>query len=123
MLPFIRRKYDEADFYSNDIWVCDNHTFDVFVNDGEHKKPVRVYLTAFQDVRSRKFMGWYVTMNPCSDATLIALRRGIEKYGIPKQILSDNGREFLTLTSAAGVPESGSHHRTRSADDPGQLRH
>ena len=46
---------------------------------GEHKKPVRVYLTAFQDVRSRKFMGWYVTMNPCSDATLIALRRGIEK--------------------------------------------
>lgn len=25
MLPFIRRKYDEADFYSNDIWVCDNH--------------------------------------------------------------------------------------------------
>ena len=97
MLPFIRRKYDEADFYSNDIWVCDNHTFDVFVNDGEHKKPVRVYLTAFQDVRSRKFMGWYVTMNPCSDATLIALRRGIEKYGIPKQILSDNGREFLTF--------------------------
>ncbi len=41
-------------------------------------------------------VGWYVTNAPCSDATLYALRRGIERYGIPKRILSDNGREFLT---------------------------
>ena len=32
MLPFIRRTYE--DLCSNDIWVCDNHTFDVFINDG-----------------------------------------------------------------------------------------
>lgn len=95
MLPYIHRTYD--DLASNDIWVCDNHTFDVFVNDGEHEKPIRVYLTAFQDVRSRKFVGWYVTLNPSSQATLIALRRGIERYGIPKRIYSDNGREFLTF--------------------------
>lgn len=42
-------------------------------------------------------MGWYVTLNPSSAATLIALRRGIERYGIPRRILSDNGREFLTF--------------------------
>lgn len=94
MLPSLRRDYD--DLHSNSIWVCDNHTFDVFVNDGVHPKPVRVYLTAFQDVRSRKFVGWYVTLTPCSQATLIALRRGIDEYGIPDMILSDNGREFLT---------------------------
>lgn len=93
--PIIKRSYE--DIQSNDIWVCDNHTFDIFLNDGKHKKPVRVYLTAFMDVRSRKMVGWYVTDTPCSDATLQALRRGIEKYGIPKKILSDNGREFLTL--------------------------
>ncbi len=93
--PYIQRTYE--DLHSNDIWVCDNHTFDVLVNDGEHKKPIRVYLTAFLDIRSRKMMGWYVTLNPCSDATLFALRRGIERYGIPKRILSDNGREFLTF--------------------------
>ena len=92
--PYVKRLYD--DLQSNDIWVCDNHTFDIMVDDGEHKKPVRVYLTAFLDVRSRKMMGWYVTDAPCSDATLQALRRGIERYGIPKRILSDNGREFLT---------------------------
>lgn len=92
--PYIKRTYD--DLSSNDIWVCDNHTFDIFVDDGEHKKPIRVYLTGFLDVRSRKMVGWYVTDAPSSDATLQALRRGIEKYGIPKRILSDNGREFLT---------------------------
>ncbi len=95
MLPFIRRTYE--DLCSNDIWVCDNHTFDVFINDGQHEKPIRVYLTAFQDVRSRKFVGWYVTLSPSSSATLAALRRGIEACGIPKRILSDNGREFLTF--------------------------
>lgn len=94
MLPYIRRTYDEL--HSNDIWVCDNHTFDVLVNDEKHQKPIRVYLTAFQDVRSRKLVGWYVTLSPSASATLIALRRGIEACGIPRQILSDNGREFLT---------------------------
>lgn len=92
--PYIKRTY--GDLHSNDIWVCDNHTFDIFIDDGGHKKPARVYLTGFMDVRSRKMVGWYVADAPCSDATLQALRRGIEKYGIPKRILSDNGREFLT---------------------------
>lgn len=91
---YINRMYE--DLHSNDIWVCDNHTFDIFVDDGESVKPVRVYLTGFLDVRSRKMVGWYVTLNPCSDATLYALRRGIDRYGIPKRILADNGREFLT---------------------------
>ncbi len=90
----VTRYYDDLD--SNDIWVCDNYTFDLFVDDGIHTKPVRVYLTGFLDVRSRKMVGWYVTLNPSSQATLYALRKGIERYGIPKRILADNGREFLT---------------------------
>ena len=92
--PHIMRSY--RDLNSNDIWVCDNHTFDVFIHEEGVKKPARVYLTGFLDVRSRKMVGWYVTTTPSSDATLAALRRGIERYGIPKVIYSDNGREFLT---------------------------
>lgn len=91
---YIKRSY--RDLNSNDIWVCDNHTFDVFIHDEGIKKPARIYLTGFLDVRSRKMVGWYVTTTPSSDATLAALRRGIERYGIPKVIYSDNGREFLT---------------------------
>lgn len=90
--PYIKRKYD--DLQSNDIWVTDNHTFDIMI--AKDEAPVRVYLTAFYDVRARKFTGWYVTDAPRSDATVFALRRGIERYGIPKMIYSDNGREFLT---------------------------
>ena len=90
--PYIKRRYD--DLQSNDIWVTDNHTFDIMI--AKDEAPVRVYLTAFYDVRSRKFTGWYVTDAPRSDATVLALRRGIEKFGIPKMIYSDNGREFLT---------------------------
>ncbi len=90
--PYIKRKYD--DLMSNDIWVTDNHTFDIMI--AKDEAPVRVYLTAFYDVRSRKFTGWYVTDAPRSDATVLALRRGIERFGIPKMIYSDNGREFLT---------------------------
>lgn len=92
--PYISRYYD--DLQSNDIWVCDNHTFDIFVDDGESVKPIRVYLTGFLDVRSRKMVGWFVALSPSSQATLYALRRGVERYGIPKRILADNGREFLT---------------------------
>ena len=91
---YISRYYE--DLHSNDIWVCDNHTFDIFIDDGKKVKPSRVYLTGFLDVRSRKMVGWFVTITPCSQATLYALRRGIERYGIPKRILADNGREFLT---------------------------
>lgn len=91
-LPYVHRSYE--DLYSNDVWVCDNHTFDVIIQKDE--KPLRVYLTAFLDVRSRKVVGHYVTLTPSSDATLYALRNGIENYGIPKRILADNGREFLT---------------------------
>lgn len=89
--PYIKRMYDDLE--SNDIWVADNHTFDIMV--GKDGKTVRVYLTAFMDVRSRKMMGWCVTDAPSSDATIYALKKGCEHHGVPKMLYTDNGREFL----------------------------
>lgn len=54
-------------------------------------------LQHFFDARSGIFTGCYVTDAPSSQATLIALRKGIAKYGIPENIYVDNGREFLTF--------------------------
>lgn len=93
-VPYIRRIYD--DMASNEWWIADNHTFDVMVKDKDGKLH-RPYLTAFLDARSGIFTGFYVTYNPSSEATLIALRRGILEYGIPDNIYVDNGREFLTF--------------------------
>ena len=92
--PYIRRIYE--DLASNEWWIADNHTFDVIVVD-KNGKQHRPYLTAFMDARSGILTGYYITYNPSSEATLIALRKGILEYGIPDNIYVDNGREFLTF--------------------------
>lgn len=91
--PYIRRTYEAM--ASNEWWVADNHTFDV-ITQGENGQLHRLYLTAFFDARSGFYTGWHVTTAPSSQSTLIALRKGILKYGIPENIYVDNGREFLT---------------------------
>ena len=91
--PYISRVYENM--VSNEWWIADNHTFDVMTK-GADGKIHRLYLTAFFDARSGIFTGCYVTSAPSSQATLIALRKGILKYGIPENIYVDNGREFLT---------------------------
>ena len=72
--PYIRRIYE--DIASNEWWIADNHTFDVIVVD-KNGKQHRPYLTAFMDARSGILTGYYITYNPSSEATLIALRKGI----------------------------------------------
>lgn len=91
--PYVHRVYDNMD--SNEVWVADNHTFDIISRNGETTH--RLYLTAFLDARSGIFTGLYVTTTPSSQSTVIALRRGIQRYGIPDTIYVDNGREFLTF--------------------------
>ena len=92
--PYIRRTYESM--ASNEWWIADNHTFDV-ITQGDNGQRHRLHLTAFFDARSGIFTGCYVTTAPSSQATLIALRKGILKYGIPENIYVDNGREFLTF--------------------------
>lgn len=91
--PYIKRTYD--DMASNEWWIADNHTFDI-ITMGANGKRHRLYLTAFFDARSGIFTGCHVTTAPSSQSTLVALRKGILKYGIPDNIYVDNGREFLT---------------------------
>lgn len=91
--PYIKRTYD--DMASNEWWIADNHTFDI-ITMGANGKRHRLYLTAFFDARSGIFTGGHVTTAPSSQPTLVALRKGILKYGIPENIYVDNGREFLT---------------------------
>lgn len=104
--PYIRRTYEGM--VSNEWWIADNHTFDVQTK-GADGAVHRLYLTAFFDARSGIFTGCYVTSAPSSQATLIALRKGIMKYGIPDNIYVDNGREFLTFDVG------GLGHRTKKS--------
>lgn len=106
--PYIVRLYD--DLLPNDYWVADNHTLDIISQredgtEGRH----RLSLTAFIDARSGVMVGWNLTDNPCSQSTVLALRHGIQRFGIPKTIYFDNGSEFLTHDLA------GRGHRSRKS--------
>lgn len=109
-VPYIMRMYD--DLNANDVWIADNHTLDVqSVNEnGVH----RLYVTAFLDAKSGVMVGWNVTDTSNSQSTILALRHGIRRMGIPKIVYVDNGSEFLTHDFG------GRGHRTTKnlADDP-----
>ncbi|MDE7365145.1 MAG: Mu transposase C-terminal domain-containing protein [Ruminococcus sp.] len=92
---------DKSDIYANDGWVMDNYTFDVIVKqDDNSKKTRRLYITTVLDVKSNVLVGWNITESPDSNSTLDALYFAILRYGIPKRLYFDNGREFTTLDIA-----------------------
>lgn len=103
-IPTVDRWYD--DLKANDVWIADNHTFD-FHSIGESGRCHRLYLTAFLDAKSGVMVGWNITESPDSNSTLLALRHGILRFGIPKALYVDNGREFLTHDIG------GTGHRTK----------
>mgnify|MGYP002507959032 CR=1 FL=1 len=105
--PYIVRSYDDME--SNDYWIGDNHTIDVLIGDTGNQ--FKLYLTAFMDARSGVITCVYLTDNPSSQASIYSLRRGIIKYGIPKNVYLDNGREFLTFDFG------GRGHRAKKNDD------
>lgn len=94
--PSIDRIYDDLEV--NDIWVADGHKIDVVtVYEDGSKRTHRLTLSAFMDLRSGVFVGWVITDNPSSQATLLALRKGIlNTHTVPRYIYCDNGREYLT---------------------------
>lgn len=91
---FVDRLYDDME--SNDYWIADGHSIDVItqMDDGSQQQH-RLTLSAFIDARSGIYVGWVVTDNPSSDATLCALRKAIKSHGIPRYLYVDNGREYL----------------------------
>lgn len=103
--PYAMRMYESLE--ANDCWIADNHTFDVISVDGETKH--RLYLTAFTDAKSGVMTGWNITDAPSAQSTILALRHGIMRFGIPKCIYVDNGREFLNISFG------GRGHRSRKS--------
>ena len=87
------RMYDNLE--ANDCWIANNHTFDIHSYD-DNGNVHRLYLTAFIDAKSGVMTVWNITESPDSQSTILALRHGIIRFGLPKCIYVDNGREFLT---------------------------
>ena len=72
----------------NALWQIDIFTFQL-------KRMYRVYLVGIIDDHSRFMGGWGLFRRQTADAVLEALQGAIGQWGAPREILSDNGRQFV----------------------------
>ena len=104
--PSIQRDYSKM--AANEMWVGDHHVFDVWVEVGKkvnrktgELEPIyrRPWLTAFQDMATRKIVAWEIrAADPDTEAILAALLNGFRSHGIPESSYCDNGKDFDAKT-------------------------
>lgn len=94
------------DISSNDIWFSDHHLVDVAVINNRGKV-FRPWLTVFFDARANKIMS-FIVRDKSADSTVIkqCLRLGIEKYGVPKELYFDNGKDYREKSFNSDFPVS-----------------
>ncbi len=71
----------------NDLWQTDIMTFML-------KGQYRVYVIGFMDDNSRFIVGWGLYRFQTAANVQEVFRAAIEKHGMPKEVLSDNGRQY-----------------------------
>jgi transposase InsO family protein len=72
----------------NALWQIDIFTFQL-------KRMYPVYLIGVIDDHSRYLVGWGLFRQQNADAVLEVLKGAIGQWGAPREILSDNGRQFV----------------------------
>lgn len=73
----------------NELWQTDIMGFML-------KGQYRVYLIGFMDDYSRFMVSWGLYRFQTAANVQEVFRAGIEKHGLPKEVLSDNGRQYYT---------------------------
>ncbi|MDD2803959.1 MAG: IS3 family transposase [Elusimicrobiales bacterium] len=83
--PSRARTFERAN--PNDLWQTDIMTFML-------KGQYRVYVIGFLDDNSRFITGWGLYRFQTTANVQEVFRAAIEKHGMPKEVLSDNGRQY-----------------------------
>lgn len=60
------------------------------------KSSQRCYLVAFLDDYSRYIVAWSLELRQTTDFVMRALLSGIDRFGCPEEVLSDQGRQYFT---------------------------
>jgi transposase InsO family protein len=79
------RRFERA--APNQLWQSDIFTFLL-------RRHERLYLTAFMDDHSRFIVSTALAHHQRSTLVMEALARGVAAYGTPKEILTDQGRQY-----------------------------
>lgn len=105
VLPSMDR--DKSDIASNDIWFSDHHRVDVFTRNEDGSRLCRLWLTVFFDARSNKVIS-YICRNadPAADVIKQTMKKGMEMYGIPQAIYTDNGKDYRSKVFRQDFPLS-----------------
>lgn len=74
----------------NQMWQTDLFTFVL------KRQNRRVYLVAFMDDHSRFIVSYGLHASQSTALVLECLRAGIANYGVPQEILTDNGTQYVT---------------------------
>ncbi len=79
---------------ANDLWVTDQKEVDVRLRDGvEHLG--RIWMVNFLDVASDKVLGFAFGPVLSSDMVMMAACMAIERFGVPRAVHMDLGKEFI----------------------------
>ncbi len=75
---------------ANVMWQTDLFTFTL------KRQNQRVYLIAFMDDHSRFIVSYGLHASQSSALAIEALRAGFVSYGVPQEVLTDNGSQYVT---------------------------
>lgn len=84
----VQRSFERAK--PGELWQTDITSFHL----PRHSQ--RVYLVAFMDDCSRYVVAWKLGMKQTADFVQEAFLEGIQRFGKPKELLSDQGRQYHT---------------------------
>ena len=97
---FIDRDY--STITCNQVWVSDHAQIDVACYD-ENNKVVFPWVTVWRDYKSGKWLGWILqTGNPNSDLIFQSFYYAVEEFGLPKDVIIDNGKDYRSKDFAGG---------------------
>ena len=89
-MPYVEQNVEK--YSSLDLVVSDHHVLDCVVLYGN--KLIRPWITTFQDYRSGKVVGFFPTVKPSSLSIIAAYYMCCIRYGVPKALLFDNGKDY-----------------------------
>jgi len=96
--PYIRRDWDRIAI--NEIWIGDQKQLDVpCVFRG---RIIFAWVTVFMDMKSRAYVGWILTAIPDAWAVAQAFVYAVRKYGPPKVVYLDRGKQYKAKANAGG---------------------
>lgn len=93
-MPYIPRNYN---FPVMSKWCSDHHMLDAYAID-ENGKVYRPWITVFQDMRSRKIVGYAISKYPSTYSILEAFFMAVMLYGPPELVYFDNGKDYRGKT-------------------------